>query len=201
MSTAVTLYRPKLPRRRPKSELSRAISRVQSLTEDEYTRMVAAATHPEHRLLMRLLWETGLRISEALHLTYTDIYPDGINVIDGKGGKQRLVPCQAAIVGELFRYRESHQQQRLFQKLTTEPGALYMLRRCAKASGLDKRVYPHLFRHSFAINFIRQTGIPFALQDIGGWSDMETIKIYMRLAKEAPREAINKMDFPQVKIG
>jgi integrase/recombinase XerD len=180
--------------------MARAVSRVQYLTEEEYIHLVTAAKHPEHKLLMRIMWETGLRISEVLHLTYTDIYPDGINIIAGKGGKQRFVPCQASIIGELLRYRERHQGQRLFQKVTTEHGALYMLRRYAKQVGIEKRVYPHLFRHSFAINFIRQTGNPFALQDIGGWSDMETIKIYMRLAKEAPREAINKMDFPPVKI-
>ena len=46
-------------------------------------------------------------------------------------------------------------------------------------------------------NFIQQTGNPFALQDIGGWSDMETVKIYMRLAKEAPKEAMGRMRFPQ----
>jgi integrase len=148
---------------------------------------------------MRLLWETGLRISEALNLRYGDIYPDGINIRHGKGDKQRMVPCQAPILGELLRYRETHKMEKIFQKITTEPGALYMMRRYAKQINLPKKIHPHLFRHSFAINFIRQTGNPFALQDIGGWSDMETIKIYMRLAKEAPREAINKMYFPQVK--
>jgi integrase/recombinase XerD len=187
-----------LRRRRPRYELAQ-VSKIQYLTEPEYVALVKVARHPEHKLLMRLLWETGLRISEALNLTYSDIYPDGINIIMGKGGKQRFVPCQAPIIGELLRYRETHKGERIFRKITTEAGALYMLRRYAKEAGIGKKVYPHLFRHSFAINFIRQTGNPFALQDIGGWSDMETIKIYMRLAKEAPREAIQRMIFPEVR--
>lgn len=191
---SVVPYRPKLPRRN-RSELARSVSKIQYITELEYCALLDVAKVPEHKLLLRLLWETGLRISEALGLKYADIYPDGINII-GKGGKQRFVPCQAAILGELLRYRETHHDLRIFQKITTEPGALYMMRRYAKAIGLDKRIHPHLFRHSFAINFIQQTGNPFALQDIGGWSDMETIKIYMRLAKEAPKEAIQKMRFP-----
>ncbi len=77
-----------------------------------------------------------------------------------------------------------------------DTGALYMMRRAAKVAALDKRVHPHLFRHSFAINFIRQTGNPWALQEIGGWADMEIIKVYMRLAHEQPKESLMKMWFP-----
>ena len=198
MTKDLVPYRSKSPSRRPKSELSKVISRIEYLTEDEYVRLLSVVKHPEHRVLIRLLWETGLRISEALNLSYSNLYPDGINIIGGKGGKQRFVPCQAAIIGELLRYRETHHNQRIFQKVKTEPGVLYMLRRCGKEAQIDKRLHPHLFRHSFAINFIQQTGNPFALQDIGGWADMETIKIYMRLAKEAPKEAIQKMKFPNI---
>ena len=199
MTSEIVKYNTKLPQRRPKSELVKLVSKIEYLIEDEYLKLLNAAKHPEHKLLMRLLWETGLRISEALNLTYSCIYPDGINIIGGKGGKQRIVPCQAELLGELYRYRETHSGQKIFKKVTTEPGALYMMRRCGKDAGIDKRIHPHLFRHSFSINFIQQTGNPWALQEIGGWSDMETIKIYMRLAKEAPKEAIQKMYFPNVR--
>lgn len=203
MTNLPTVYHQKNLRRPRPSELAKAVQRaaaIEYLTEPEYIALLEAAKDkPEHKLLMRLLWETGLRISEALNLRYGDIYPDGINVRHGKGDKQRMIPCQAPILGELLRYRETHKMEKIFQKITTEPGALYMMRRYAEQIGLPKKLHPHLFRHSFAINFIRQTGDPFALQDIGGWSDMETIKIYMRLAKESPRQAINKMYFPDVK--
>ena len=184
--------------RRPRSELSKAVSRIEYIEEYDYTSLVEAASHPEHKLLMRLLWETGLRISEALNLSYSAIHPDGIMVMNGKGGKQRFVPCQARVLGEMFRYRETHGSARIFNKLKTESGALLMLRRYAKKAGIEKRIYPHLFRHSWAINVLRQTGNPFVLQDMGGWSDMETIKIYMRLAKEEPKQAIQRMSFPEV---
>jgi site-specific recombinase XerD len=192
-------YEPKKIRTRPRSELARSVTKVEYLTEDEYVALLEVAKgNKEHQLLIRLLWETGLRVSEALDTTRATIYPDGINVLEGKGHKQRFVPCQSSLLGDLIRYQETHGQPRVFQKLTTEPGVLLMLKRYAKRAGLQKNVYPHLFRHSFAINFLKQTGNPFALQDIGGWSDMETIKIYMRLAKEAPREAISRMHFPEV---
>lgn len=179
-------------------ELMKTTRAIEYLIEEEYLALMAVATKEEHRLLMRLLWETGLRISEALNLCYGDVYPDGLNILHGKGNKQRFVACQAPILGELLRYRETHKNDKIFQKISTEPGALYMMRRYAKKIGLGKRIFPHLFRHSFAINFIRQTGNPFALQELGGWSDMETVKIYMRLASEMPKEAIQRMHFPVV---
>ncbi len=194
--SSIVPYQKKNPVRRSRAELAKRVSKIQYLVEPEYVALLSAAKTAEHKLLIRLLWETGLRISEALSLSYDRIYPDGINVINGKGGKQRFVPCQAPVLGELLRYSATHKQGMIFQKIKTEPGVLYMLRRTAKLAGIEKRIFPHLFRHSFAINFIQQTGNPFALQDIGGWSDMETIKIYMRLAKEAPTEAINRMRFP-----
>ncbi len=193
-------YHPRVPapRRRPPSELARSTITVEYLTEEEYLALynAAKAKRQEHALLIRLLWETGLRIKEALSLNRADIYPDGVNILHGKGNKQRFVPCQQSLLGDLIRYQETHGQPRIFQAITTKEGANYMLKRYAKLAGIIKRVHPHLFRHSFAINFLKQTQNPFALQDIGGWSDMETIKIYMRLAKEQPREAINKMYFP-----
>ena len=183
-----------VPRR---AELMKVARRVQYITEEDYLALMGVITNAEHRLLIRLLWETGLRISEALNLRYSDIYPDEINIM-GKGGKQRILPCQAPVLGDLLRHQRSHGNDKVFQKITTEPGALYMMRRYAKKAGFNKKIFPHLFRHSFAINFLRQTGNPFALQELGGWADMETVKIYMRLASEMPKEAIQKMHFPSV---
>jgi len=197
MTKELVPYKPKHPVRRKRSELAKHVAKIQYLTEEEYVALLDVCDHPEHRLLMRLLWETGLRISEALSLTYGDIYPDGINVM-GKGFKQRFINCQARLLGELLRYRETHKGERIFKRITTEPGALYMMRRYAKRIGLGKRLHPHLFRHSFAINFIKQTGNPWALQEIGGWADMEIIRVYMRLATEQSKDAMMRMSFPVV---
>ena len=183
--------------KRPTFEVSSHYSKVEYITETEYLALLTVATKDEHKLLMQLLWETGLRISEALNLRYTDIYPDGLNVV-GKGSKQRFIPGQTPLLGQLMRYRETHGDMRIFQKIRTEPGALLMMRRYGKAAGIDKRLHPHLFRHSFAINFLKQTGDPFSLQDILGHANMDMVKVYMRLAKQAPQDAIRKMSFPEV---
>jgi len=196
--TNLVPYRSQRPNRVARAEVAKLVA-VEYLTEEEYISLLRAAdNYPEHKLLMRLLWETGLRISEALNLSYSDVYPDGINIRHGKGDKQRMIPCQATLIGELLRCGETNGRTKIFKKITTGAGALYMMRRYGKYIGLSKRIHPHLFRHSFAINFLKQTGNPFALQTLGGWADMETVKIYMRLASEMPKEAMSRMRFPDV---
>ena len=181
-----------------KYEIARSVSKIEYLTEPEYLALYGAAKHPENKLLIRLLWETGLRIHEALGLRYGDVYPDNLNIL-GKGKKQRIVYVQATVLGDLLRYARGHERDNIFQKLRTRQAANLMLKRTAAAIGLTKNIHNHLFRHSYAINFLKQTGNPFALQSQGGWSNMETVKIYMRLANEMPAEAVAKMYFPQVK--
>lgn len=197
MTNELTVYRPKNIKRRPSHELAKRVAKIEYLTEPEYVVLCQTTTHPEHKLLIRLLWETGLRISEALSLKYGDIYPDGINIV-GKGYKQRMVHCQAPILGELLRYARSHSNDRIFQKVRTRGAAWAMIKRLQQKAGISKRLHPHIFRHSYAINFIKQTGNPWALQTQGGWSDMDIIKTYMRLASEMPQEAVDKMYFPEV---
>lgn len=199
-NTELTPYRGHVLRRRPNFELTKKVSAIEYLTEAEYLQLCNVAVHPEHKLLLRLLWETGLRISEALSLKYGDVYPDGLNIRHGKGNKQRMVHCQAPILGELLRYARSHANDMIFQKVRTRQAAWSLIKRLQVLAGITKRLHPHIFRHSYAINFIKQTGNPFALQSQGGWSDMDIIKTYMRLASEMPAEAVNKMYFPEVKI-
>ena len=201
MTKDLTIYKGRQPARRriPPSELARTSAAIEYLTEDEYLRLYEAAKHPEHQLLIRLLYESGLRISEALALKFSDIYPDAVNVRHGKGNKQRTVAMQAPVLGDLMRHaQKTGSTDRIFVKLRHRSAANSMLIRAACDAGISKKVHPHLFRHTYAINFIRQTGNPWALQSQGGWSNMEIIKTYMRLAGEMPKEAVAKMIFPKV---
>jgi integrase len=196
--TNLVPYQPKHLKRIPSHELAGRVAAIEYITEDEYIRLYQAAKRDEHKLLIRLLWETGLRISEALSLQYCDIYPDLINIRHGKGDKQRMVHTQPPILGELLRYARGHERENIFQKIRTRQAANYMLKRAAKEAGIFKNIHNHLFRHSYAINFIKQTGNPWALQSQGGWADMEIIKIYMRMASEMPAQAVAKMRFPEL---
>ena len=57
-----------------------------------------------------------------------------------------------------------------------------MIKTCAKRAGV-LNAYPHRFRHTYAITFLRNGGSPLALQDILGHSSLETVRLYVHLAE------------------
>jgi integrase len=100
--------------------------------------------------------------------------------VKGKGGKERLVHVPEALSSQLLAYayqRGLKQTDRFFN--LNRKNAHKMLVKAAKLAGLTKRVYPHLLRHSCAIERLRQTGNPKALQWHLGHSSMAMTMRYL----------------------
>jgi integrase len=117
-------------------------------------------------LLILVIYQMGLRISEALGLTVGHLsrQPGTLEIV-GKGGKPRLVACPAALVHRLKAYafdRGLGPAGRLFP--IGKKRAWQIIGAVAAHAVLGKGVYPHLFRHSGAMERLRQTGNPRALQ-------------------------------------
>jgi integrase len=110
----------------------------------------------------------------------------GALAIVGKGNKPRLVACPAALGHRLkaFAYdRGLGPADRLFPM--GRKRAWQIIGAAAAQAGLEKRVYPHLFRHSGAIERLRQTGNPRALQlHVGHASPRMTMRYLSTLTAE-----------------
>jgi integrase len=134
-------------------------------------------------LLIKVLYQCGLRISEALSLTPSHLTRfEGIPClkVKGKGGKERLVHVPEALFSQLLAYayqRGLKATDRFFN--LNRKNAHKMLVKAAKLAGLTKRVYPHLLRHSCAIERLRQTGNPKALQWHLGHNSMAMTMRYL----------------------
>jgi integrase len=134
-------------------------------------------------LLIKVLYQCGLRISEALSLTPSHLTRfEGIPClkVKGKGGKERLVHVPEALSSQLLAYayqRGLKATDRFFN--LNRKNAHKMLVKAAKLAGLTKRVYPHLLRHSCAIERLRQTGNPKALQWHLGHNSMAMTMRYL----------------------
>ncbi len=134
-------------------------------------------------LLIKVLYQCGLRISEALSLTPSHLTRfEGIPClkVKGKGGKERLVHVPEALFSQLLAYayqRGLKATDRFFN--LNRKNAHKMLVKAAKLARLNKRVYPHLLRHSCAIERLRQTGNPKALQWHLGHSSMAMTMRYL----------------------
>jgi integrase/recombinase XerD len=140
-------------------------------------------------LLILCLYQTGCRISEALSLTPSHIQrfegKPAISVI-GKGRKLRLIACPQLLADKLKSYayeRKIEPQGRLFP--INRSRAWQIIKAASLKAGFNKRVFPHLFRHSDAIERLRQTGNPKALQiHLGHSSTAMTMRYLSTLTAE-----------------
>jgi len=141
------------------------------------------------KLLILTLFQTGLRISEALSIT-----PRKIGVynghpmlyIEGKGSKPRMVSCPAHLAYQLKSFcfdKKLGLDDRVFKINRSQAWRIVSQR--ARQAGIQKRVFPHLFRHSDAIERLRQTGNPKSLQlHLGHSSMMATMRYLSTLQEE-----------------
>ncbi len=139
-------------------------------------------------LLILLLFQTGLRISEALSLSPSAVQGfDGKPVLSiiGKGRKPRLVACPERLVDRLKSYayeKKISPHDRFFP--INRSRAWQIIHEASKRVGFTKRVFPHLLRHSDAIERLKQTGNPKALQLHLGHSSTLTQEDAVRINQE-----------------
>jgi site-specific recombinase XerD len=134
-------------------------------------------------LLVILLFQTGLRISEALSLTPSSIQRfEGKPVLSviGKGRKLRFVACPQPLVDKLKSYAfdcKIEPRDPFFPIKRSR--AWQIIKAISLKAGFTKKVHPHLFRHSDAIERLKQTGNPKALQIHLGHSSMSMTMRYL----------------------
>lgn len=154
----------------------KAVHHKRFLAEDECSRLLANAKPREHALI-QILSNTGLRITELLNATASDIHNDLITV-SGKN-KQRSVPLNDnAKTALAYLFKEN---MYLLKILKSRAACNNMLYRLAKRSGLDKGVSPHDFRRLFA-NRLRRHGVDiFIVSKLLGHSSLNTTMVYLGL--------------------
>lgn len=205
-----TLFRPEMVACliRPR-KAARKLPRV--LTPAEVGRLLATVRSPKYRALFALLYDTGLRITEALNLKLGDL-DRGRGVIyvrGGKGGKDRQVKLGDRLYGILRAYwKEVRPTQAPEQPLSRDsylfvnragrPLSAQIAQRIIKLSalecGLSADVTPHTLRHSFATAQMEAgTSLP-VLQAQLGHRDISTTQVYLHVAAHLLLERPNPLD-------
>ncbi|MEM1620181.1 MAG: tyrosine-type recombinase/integrase [Fervidicoccaceae archaeon] len=159
---------------------------IEALGEREIRALIASARDFTDVLLVALLYETGLRISELLALRARDVDLERgeVEVRHGKYGKPRTVfvgPLSRSLLEVALAGREPDDRV-----IPLTYNAVYKrLKRLASRAGLDGLpVRPHVLRHTFATEALRRGMSLIALQRILGHSDVKTTQIYTHLMKE-----------------
>ena len=132
------------------------------------------------------MWETGVRVSEAIQIRLEDAGRDGIRVL-GKGVVERVVFVQDGLISAILFYAQENGLERndfifLSRKggHITKQRADQIIKAANRQAGLQRNVHAHLFRHGYAINFLNCSGRLDALQEQLGHKDINTTRIYLR---------------------
>jgi len=179
-----------------------------ALPLDEVERLLDGAGPPDtasrlrDRALLELLYGTGARISEAVGLAVDDLERGaGLVRLDGKGGKQRVVPigsyARRAVEAYLVRGRPVLAAagaggpalflNRRGGRLSRQ-SAWAVLRAAAQRAGLGERVSPHTLRHSYATHLLDGGADVRVVQELLGHASVTTTQVYTLVTVERLRE-------------
>ncbi len=152
------------------------------------------------RAFLEVLYASGARVSEATGLETAAIEPSlRVLVLTGKGNKTRIVPLGGRARAALTCWLDEGRKQLLgvrrskfvFLTKSARPmdrtNAWRLVRRCALAAGLAKKISPHTLRHSFATHLIEGGADLRSVQEMLGHASIRTTEIYTHLDSEHVR--------------
>ena len=168
------------------------------LTFEEVEKVLSQVSNHRDKLIISLLWQTGLRVSELLSLKREDVdfYNQTIKTITEKRkGHIRIIPISSSLAGEIAKWIADKQisaGQPLFE-LTRFRIHQIVRDSCLRARIDRKRSHPHTFRHSFAINCVKQGTPVLVLNEWLGHSNVDNTLIYTKILAQDSREFYNKI--------
>lgn len=178
------------------------------LTVDEINDILSTidlsmATGQRNRAMLEVLYSCGLRVSELIHLKYSDVYFDEEFIkVEGKGNKQRLVPISQTALNEIKKYLlDRHEidvkkgsEDILFLNRRGAGLSRVMVFHVIKAqvelAGIRKTISPHTFRHSFATHLLEGGANLRAIQLMLGHEKITTTELYTHIDREFLRKEI-----------
>ncbi len=172
------------------------------LTRNEIKDLIDNTENIKHRLLIELLYSTGLRLSECINLQYADLdLNDGIGWVRlGKGAKDRIF-----IVSEFFRKdlldymqkTESGGKGYIFSvngRKMSARGLQHAIKISAERAGIEKPVHVHTLRHSFATHLL-ENGVDIRkIQKLLGHSNLQTTQIYTQVSSDEIKKIKSPLD-------
>lgn len=156
-----------------------------------------------NRAMLEVLYSCGLRVSELTGLKYSDVYfEEGFIKVEGKGGKQRLVPISSTAIHDIRNYLYDRNKVKIKKGnedilfLSRRGTALsrimvfHVIKQQTDLAGIKKNVSPHTFRHSFATHLLEGGANLRAIQEMLGHEKITTTEIYTHIDREFLRREI-----------
>lgn len=170
------------------------------LTKPEVTNLISNSGSKKSKLIIKLLYSSGLRVSELCKLRIEEIdFNLGKGYVrGGKGGKDRLFFMGKILAQELKSFIVNKEEGFLFlgssESPISERNVQKIVSNAAKRAGIQKRVTPHKLRHSFATH-LHDSGTSIrTIQELLGHSNLQTTEIYTHVSSKKLDEVRNPLD-------
>lgn len=170
------------------------------LSTEEVKKLIDSIEHQKSKLIVKMLYSSGLRVSELVNLTPKDLdFQQGIGwVRKGKGSKDRLFKIAESISKQLQRYLSKHPDNKYVFSETEGPMSVrniqFIVTSAAKVAGINKQVSPHTLRHSFATALLDAGENLLVIQQLLGHENLETTKIYTHISQDQLKKVKSPLD-------
>jgi len=146
------------------------------------------------KAIFELLYATGTRVSEVVGLRTADVNLEGRFLkCRGKGGKERIVPIGQVAIDSVKLYlakvrvhlaESEHLLVNRQGRPLTRQRIWQLVRKYACLAGIEKKITPHTFRHSFATHLLERGADLRIVQELLGHSDIATTQIYTHVSRD-----------------
>ncbi len=170
------------------------------LSKEEIVGMINKTKSLKHKLLIELLYSSGMRVGECVKVKIEDINDNIIFIKKGKGNKDRFVITSQHFLRDLKRYLAERPNYSIYLfdnyygRHIAIRTAEAIVRQAAKKAGIKKRVYPHLLRACFATHLLEDKVPIESIQKLLGHSDIKTTQGYTRLRTDNLKEIKSPLD-------
>lgn len=177
-----------------------------SLSEAEVEALLAAPAVADplghrDRTMLEVLYATGLRVSELVHLKLGQVNMNqGVIRVLGKGNRERLIPLGEEAMRWLKTFIDGARADILLDRSTdflfptrrgdrmTRQAFWHIIKRYARKAAVDRDLSPHTLRHAFATHLLNHGADLRVVQMLLGHSDLSTTQIYTHVARERLKE-------------
>jgi len=177
------------------------------LTKDEIRTLLESMENKKHRLLLEMMYSSGLRVSEAVNLKINELdLNEKIGKVSlGKGKKDRLFIISTQLIDHINKFMEDRKKkginteylfytQKNVSKHMSIRQAQKIIKVTAKKAGINKRIFCHALRSSFATHLL-ESGVDIrVIQELLGHSNLSTTQRYTKVSTEQLKKVTSPLD-------
>lgn len=159
------------------------------LSSEEVKKLIDGVENMKHKCMIQLLYGSGIRVSEMLHLKVKDVDSENmvIHIRKSIGDKGRVVMLSKVLLEQLNVYYTKYRPNKLL--IEGQSGGMYsarsvqiVVKNAALKAGIKKQVTPNILRHTFATHLLEAGTDIRHIQQLLGHKSIKTTEIYTHIA-------------------